>query len=474
MTPAIRKAQAKGLADLEARRFPEARMRLRKALRGAPRDPELLQQVGMAEVGCGRLREGLRRLAEGAALNAGDPAGWQRLAVYHHRAGRAEDAWKAIRKALAARPDDALALRDHAIYASAAALAVDPAPTVAATAIVADPRRTAEEKALAAHALAVTADKAGDGPAAMGWALEAGRRRGTSPHITPDDARRLIAARPPWPETPPGPDGPIFIVGAPRSGSTLVEQILARHSRVHAGGELRAGREAETVAIAWARAEEGEPDPARAAAVLPPEGVEVLAAKYRQALEAETGATIAGLWTDKMPDNLFRAPLLARLFPAARFVVTHRHPLDVAASCLMQMFTDPAYAYANDPAALVEHMAAQALVMDDLVAAPTGRVVEVVYEDLVSAPGTEIPALLAALGLDLEAACLAPESGDRLIATSSAAAVRRRINGDAIGKWRRYGAPMEEVAALMGGEAEVNAAYDARCAAARRRPPEAA
>ena len=456
MTPAQQTALEKGRAAFAAGRPAEARMKFKKALKGAPRNVEILQRLGMAEIACDRLDQGLKYLEQGARATRGDASAWQRLAVYLYRAGRMEEAREAIEAALAANADDVLSLRDFTIYARRDDLNAHPDRLTRLAAIAKAPGRSGEERAIACHGLSAAAEALGEHEAAMRHALAAGVLRGAATELAADKARRLVAACEAR-QTSPAYPGPVFIVGSPRSGTTLMEQILSRHPEVGACGESLAGREAEAAAIAWAAREEATPDPYRAAAALPDPALEVLAAKYLD----RTGAARAGkpVWADKSPDNLSRLPLLARLFPNGRAIVMRRHPLDVAASAALQLFNDPAFSYTNSLATLADHLMGAEVLADAWAANAPMPVLTVAYETLVRAPEAEIRRILAFLALDWAPECLAPEAADRLVATASAAQVRQGFHAGSIGRWRRYRETLAPLIAALGGEAAVDAAY---------------
>lgn len=229
---------------------------------------------------------------------------------------------------------------------------------------------------------------------------------------------------------PPRPGGelaapqPIFVCGLPRSGTTLMEQILARHSQVAAGGELPFFRKAAT----WL---EGRSDPVAALA----RHREELAAAYRQGLaERAQGRAFV---IDKMPENWRHLGLIQHVLGPIRILRMLRDPRDAALSIFLEHFA-PEARFAHDPDGIAFTMGEERRAFVHWARAGARPVVTVAYEALVCAPDREIPGILAALNLPFEAACLTPELGAAPAATPSRWQVRQKINTGAIGRWRAF------------------------------------
>ena len=273
---------------------------------------------------------------------------------------------------------------------------------------------------------------------ANGLALAIQQRRGQ--HYEPDEharfVRNLLAAFTPtffaqttgW-----GLDTerPIFIVGLPRSGTTLTEQILASHSRVFGAGELRLGRD----------------DFVSLAGILPPdsEGFQRLGQLDRESVRRVAGRHLEELQTldatadrvvDKMPDNYLYIGLLAVLFPQARFIHCRRDLRDVAASCWLTNFRH--IRWAND----FEHIATRFQEYERAMAhwrqvLPV-RLLEVPYEETVADLEGVARRLVAWCGLDWQPACLAFHEGQRPIRTASITQVRQPLYLRSVGRWKHY------------------------------------
>jgi tetratricopeptide (TPR) repeat protein len=240
-------------------------------------------------------------------------------------------------------------------------------------------------------------------------------------------------------------DLPVFIVGMPRSGSTLVEQIAASHSQVFAAGESRTlARRIEAMAKASAPRAPIDWD-AAAARGLADRHVAELAA-----LAAGAGTGVVRV-LDKMLDNVFHLGLIAALFPNARVIICRRDPRDVCLSCYFRRFADPNL-YTYDLLAC----ARRAQAIDRLIAhwrsALPLRMHEVVHESLVAHPTEEIWRLIDFLGLEREAACLEAFRTDRVVTSTSAWQVRQPISAQSVGRWRPYRRHLSALLELLGDD----------------------
>ncbi len=241
--------------------------------------------------------------------------------------------------------------------------------------------------------------------------------------FTPERLERLPHARPAEPT-------PILIVGMPRSGTTLVEQILAGHPQVRATGERD-----EIGAIAAglaARAGTDAPYPDCVEAV-GPDLLDELAREYRQALGAGTG------WiTDKMPANFMHLGLIQLLLPDARIVHCVRDPLDTALSCYFQNFSSPGMAFSFDLEHIPQYIAEYQRLMNHWKSVLDLPIIDVVYEELVADFDTGIAGLLEALGLPWDDACRDFHRQERVVMTASHNQVRQPLYATSVGRARHY------------------------------------
>lgn len=232
-----------------------------------------------------------------------------------------------------------------------------------------------------------------------------------------------------------GPPGPVFIVGLPRTGSTLLETMLGRHSMIQPLGELQTFGQALTGTMRQRAARLEAPGKAgviRASAQLPPEAI---GAAYLAGVGPLRDARPA--FTDKLPFNFLYAGLIARALPTARIVHLTRDPLDTGFAIYKTLF-DEAYPFSYDLAELGAYINAYRRLMAHWRAALDGRIVEVAYEDLVSDAPATLARVLDGLGLAMEPACLAPDRSDAPVMTASASQVRRPVHAGSVGGASRY------------------------------------
>lgn len=241
---------------------------------------------------------------------------------------------------------------------------------------------------------------------------------------------------------------PIFILGFPRSGTTLTEQVLASHSRIRAGGELPFVAELAAVAAERTRgafpAHVNDLDAASRA---------TLASELRDQYLARAGAfgllaPGTGFFTDKMPLNELYLPLLRLAFPAAPLVAVARHPLDIMVSAMSHDFTHGFNCgYRLEDAA--RHFAAIDALMADWRALPGIAPHALGYERFVAAQAAETGALMAHVGLAMEPAQLAFHESRRFAPTPSYAQVQEPLNDRSIGRWKHYRRELDPARAIL-------------------------
>ena len=217
---------------------------------------------------------------------------------------------------------------------------------------------------------------------------------------------------------------PIFIFGMPRSGTTLVEQILSAHPDVRAGGELSFWNERGS---AWERVESAQGRAQHLASS---------AADYLQLLRGlKSGGNHV---TDKNPLNFQWAGMLHLALPQATLIHCRRNPLDTALS-IHQTHFNPRMSFPTGGEALVGYIRAYERLCDHWRRVlPPERFIEIDYEDLVVEPDKVIRRLVAATGLDWHEACLSPERNARAVKTPSKWQARQPIYRHANGRWRAY------------------------------------
>ena len=216
----------------------------------------------------------------------------------------------------------------------------------------------------------------------------------------------------------------ILILGLPRSGTTLVEQILSAHPQVGAGGELSFWNERGR---AWDEAGAVGPDPEFLAAA---------AADYRQVLR--TIAPAAARVTDKLPLNFQWAGLIHQALPRATIIHCRRSAIDTALS-IHQTHFNPRLSFPTGGPNLVGYVRAYRRLTDHWRRVlPPDRFIEIDYEVLTAEPEPAIRRIVAGCGLDWDEACLTPERNHRVVRTPSKWQARQPIHAGSVGRWRRY------------------------------------
>ena len=220
---------------------------------------------------------------------------------------------------------------------------------------------------------------------------------------------------------------PVFILGLPRAGSTLIEQILSSHSQIEGTMELpdipalvgelgKSGR--------WPRLL-ADLDGAKLRAL----GEEYLARTRVQRREGKP------LFIDKLPNNWLHIGFIHLILPNAKIIDARRHPLDCGYSNFRQHFAR-GQAFSYDLADIGRYYADYVRLMAHFETVLPGRVTRVIHERLLDDPEGEVRRLLAALGLPFEDACLRFHENERAVRTASSEQVRRPINRDGEGQWR--------------------------------------
>jgi tetratricopeptide (TPR) repeat protein len=248
------------------------------------------------------------------------------------------------------------------------------------------------------------------------------------------DAERLAAAPSPDPATAEASEHLVFIVGMPRSGSTLIEQIIDAHPEAFGAGELLLLPDLVESMPLRIGSSLAYPE---CVADLEPADAEALAAGYLQGIR--TLAPQARRICDKHLGNYQHLGLVAVLFPRARIIHCRRDPLDTCLSCYMQKFAPGTPAYTQDLRLLGLAYNDYLAIMDHWRAVlPPGRLLEVDYEMLVEEQEGQSRRIIDFCGLPWDDRCLRFHESGREVLTLSRAQVNRPIYGSARGRWRRY------------------------------------
>ena len=222
--------------------------------------------------------------------------------------------------------------------------------------------------------------------------------------------------------------GPIFVLGLPRSGTTLVDRIIISHSRVDSMGEItdlamtlnRLGQSSDRHQLLEASVRT-DPDQ--------------FAQRYLRSV-ASYGSE-APFFIDKTPTNFLYIGLIAKAFPSAPIIHVRRHAVDSCLSMYRALFRT-GYPFSYDLGDLAEYYIAYDALMRHWQSLFPGNVLDVSYEEIVENQEAVSRELIAFCGLDWEPACLKFDSNSAPVATASAAQVRKPVYRDALARWRRY------------------------------------
>ena len=231
---------------------------------------------------------------------------------------------------------------------------------------------------------------------------------------------------------------PVFVVGMPRSGTTLTEQILASHPRIHGAGErpfaMQGFRRLPHLV------DQPDLDPVECLNRLTRDTVRILARRHLQQLESLDHKD-SNYIVDKMPDNYAMLGWLATLFPQGKFIHVRRDLRDVALSCWMTNFAQ--LTWSCDLIWLAERINDYLLLTDHWRQVLPVRVLEVNYEDMVADQEGETRKIMDFLELEWHPACMDFHKTERLVRTASISQVRQPIYQSSVARWKPYETALE-------------------------------
>lgn len=327
----------------------------------------------------------------------------------------------------------------------------------AARAVMADPLRPPADHSNAGFGLGKALDARGDYDGAFdAWnQANAARRRQVGSYdreglikrvdrLITQFSRAFMEARRTWGHPSPR---PVFVLGMPRSGTTLVEQILSAHPDVHGYGELTdLGRIAKEMPQRIGSVQRWP----EVAGALHPETVRAAANDYLNSLQ-ERYATSAARLVDKAPTNFFHIGLIAMLFPKAVIVWCRRDPRDICTSIYSENF-GLSQKQATDLADIGFFYRQHRRLMGHWMEVAGTQIYPCRYEALIADPEGQSRNLLKAVGLPWDDRCLRFHEGDRPVLTPSRWQVRTPIYSGAIGRWRRYEKHLAPLLKVLEGE----------------------
>jgi tetratricopeptide (TPR) repeat protein len=413
-----------------------------RALKLAPQDPTILLKCGRAMLNMGQLAVADRALSSAAKLRPNDVEVLANLAGLRERQGRHEEARDLAQGLLdGADTNTNVAL----VFARASTRLKDPAAAIELLSQVMTSPRLDPERSLLQHELGQAHDKAGHHEAAIAAHTQANDLC----HLTYDEAEReaivaetmavhsaeKIAARPKAQATT---DLPVLIVGMPRSGTSLVEQIIAAHPLAFGAGELEELRYAEGMLIDLT----GEPGVADALGAMTQAHAETLGAWYQERLRNHAqaaGEDLASIRriTDKMPPNFQLLGLAAHIVPGARIIHCVRDPIDTCLSCFFQAFGD-GYGFATRLEWLGHYHRQYQRLMDHWRTNLSCEILEVRYEDVVANAEEMSRKIIAHCGLEWDPAVLNFHTAKRVCKTASYDQVRRPIYTSSVKRSEAY------------------------------------
>jgi tetratricopeptide (TPR) repeat protein len=240
-------------------------------------------------------------------------------------------------------------------------------------------------------------------------------------------------------------DAPIFIVGLPRSGSTLVDRILSSHSQVYSAGELHAFAMALVDAV---RRQSGQSNlPRRELVALSAQvDFEALGSSYRKLASSDVPPGVR--FTDKMPLNYLYLGLIRRALPQAKIIHVSRKPMAAGYAMYKMLFQD-GYPFSYDLSELGQYYEAYNRLMNHWRKVLPGAIYDLAYEDLVADQVGETRKLLQHCGLEWQDACANFHLNAAAATTASASQVRQRIYTESVSQWRHYAQELAELSDVL-------------------------
>lgn len=239
---------------------------------------------------------------------------------------------------------------------------------------------------------------------------------------------------------------PIFIVGQPRTGTTLIERIITARDDVHSAGELQQfGRAVKSTGGARAIGMVSSENILAAASVEP----KVLGEFYMDATRSLRSDL--PYFVDKLPINYLYAPLIAAALPNAKIIHVKRDPMDACFASYKQLFAE-AYFYSYDQGEMARHHLRYRHLMSHYREVLGDRMIEVAYEDVVENMEFEAKRIINYLGLDWQDISLDFHKQKTAVTTASATQVREKVHSRSVGKWKRFEEELTEMYEILNAQ----------------------
>jgi len=417
----------------------QAAAMLREAEQAPPADALSRDTMGCVYARLGDHGAALTHFAEAVRLEPGNTEYLYNRAVALNFLGRVAEADAALEALIALAPDDA---RAHHVLASLRKQSADHNHVDRLTQAHARARDD-RSRLLLGYALAKELEDVGQAAQALDTLVAVNAaHRATLPYSFAQDAAAFDAMEASWPTLARAPssrapqDAPIFIIGMPRTGTTLVDRILSSHPDVESAGELQA----MPLAVKQAAGTRSRTimDSETIALAASQDAGDIGRAFLRIASHHRRNPALR--FTDKFPGNFHYVGFIARALPSAKIVCLRRHPMDTVLSNFRNLFAISSryYDYSYDLLDIAAYYARFDALMAFWREALPGRVLEVRYEDLVADQEGETRRLLTHCGLTWSDACLTFHTNSAPVSTPSAAQVRRPMYKDAVARWKQH------------------------------------